>query len=122
MTLGQLLHRLTASTEELDAADERRSSAAAGATAVADLVPRRRDTVAGVVTALTYRPRGETPALVVQLFDGSGAIDLVFLGRRDVPGIEPGRRLTAGGMVAAGRSRHAIYNPAYELLPRGSRA
>lgn len=119
MTLGQALHRLTASAEELDAADERRTSAAAGATPVAELVPRQRATVAGVVAALTYRPRDETPALVVQLFDGSGMVDLVFLGRRDVPGIEPGRRMTATGMVAEGRARRAVYNPAYDLLPRG---
>ncbi|MHB1063197.1 MAG: OB-fold nucleic acid binding domain-containing protein [Georgenia sp.] len=122
MTLGQILHRLTASSEELDAADERRSSAAAGATAIADLVPRRRATVAGVVGALTYRPREKTAALVVQLFDGSGVVDLVFLGRHDVPGIEPGRRMVASGMVVAGRARHVIYDPAYELLPRGSSA
>ena len=38
--LGQLLHRLTATREELDAADERRASMLQGATACADVPPR----------------------------------------------------------------------------------
>lgn len=117
--LGQMLHGLTASREELQADDERRASVAHGATPIAELVPRRITTVAGTVAALTYRPRGQAPALVARLFDGSGSIDLVFLGRRDVPGIEPGGHLVAHGMVYDDAGRRAIFNPAYELIPRG---
>ncbi|MPV38566.1 OB-fold nucleic acid binding domain-containing protein [Georgenia subflava] len=120
--LGQALHRLTASREELEAADERRTSHAPGSVAVADLVPRRRAAVSGVLTALTYRPRTQTPALVARLYDGTGTIDLIFLGRREVAGIELGRRLVAEGMVYDDDGRPAMYNPAYELAPRAAHA
>ncbi|WP_127127574.1 OB-fold nucleic acid binding domain-containing protein [Georgenia sp. SYP-B2076] len=120
--LGQLLHGLTASREELHADDERQTSAAHGATPVAELVPRRRAVVAGAISALTYRPRGQSPALVARLFDGSGSIDLVFLGRHDIPGIEPGRRLVAEGMVYEDAGHRTIFNPSYELIPRGQNA
>ena len=116
--LGQILHRLTASREELDAADERRASLLQGATPCAEVPPRTRAKVAGVVSALTYRPRGEAPALVAQLFDGSATIDLVFVGRHDVPGVEPGRRLVAEGMVAEEDGRRVMFNPDYQLIAR----
>lgn len=120
--LGNLLHRLTASRDELEAADERRTSLARGAAPCADLLPRRRAKVAGVVVALTYRPRGESPALVARLFDGSGSIDLVFLGRREVPGVDCGRRLVAEGMVAFEDGRQVMFNPDYHLLAKGPAA
>jgi hypothetical protein len=39
----------------------------------------------------------------------------VWLGRRRVAGIEPGRLLTARGRVGVHDGRLAIYNPWYEL-------
>jgi hypothetical protein len=40
----------------------------------------------------------------------------VFLGRRSVPGIEPGIRLSAEGMVGRHNGRLAVLNPVYEIL------
>jgi hypothetical protein len=40
---------------------------------------------------------------------------LVWLGRRRIAGIEPGRRLVATGRVGFYNGRPAIYNPKYEL-------
>ncbi|WP_341361218.1 OB-fold nucleic acid binding domain-containing protein [Georgenia sp. M64] len=120
--MGRLLesvHRLTASREEIDAAEQLRTARTSGATPVAECVARRPARVAGVISSLTYRPRGETPALVARLYDGSGSVELIFLGRRDVPGIEPGRRLVAEGTVYDDHGRPAIFNPAYELGARG---
>lgn len=110
------LHRLAASRSELEAEDERRARVP-GTVPVADLVARRRARVAGTVTALTYPPASEHPALVARLADGTGVLELVFLGRRDVPGIEPGRRLVVEGTVVEDRGRRLVYNPAYTLLP-----
>jgi hypothetical protein len=39
----------------------------------------------------------------------------VWLGRRRIPGIEPGRTLTAHGRFASFDGRQVIYNPRYEL-------
>ncbi len=117
--LGDVLHRLTASSAELVAAEELRAARGRGATPVADCIPRHRARVAGVIASMTFRPRGQSAALVARLYDGSGSIELVFLGRREVPGIEPGRRLVAEGTVYDDRGRLVIFNPAYELDPRG---
>ena len=40
---------------------------------------------------------------------------LVWLGRRRIPGIEPGRTVTARGRFAAVEGKRVIYNPWYEL-------
>ncbi|HEX4220055.1 MAG TPA: hypothetical protein VHZ02_16875, partial [Acidimicrobiales bacterium] len=48
--------------------------------------------------------------------DDTGALNLVFLGRRSVPGIEPGTQLRADGMIGRHNGRLAVINPVYELL------
>jgi hypothetical protein len=56
-----------------------------------------------------------------ELFDGTGAVRLVWLGRRRIAGIEPGRSLVARGRIARQSSGDlVIYNPWYELKPVGS--
>ncbi|WP_416171685.1 nucleotide-binding protein [Actinomyces qiguomingii] len=83
---------------------------------VKDLIPRRRAHVSGVLRAVTYRPASAKPVLVGQLDDGTGVVDLIWMGRRAIAGIRPGVCLRAEGMVVAGRSRPCIYNPFYEIL------
>ena len=56
------------------------------------------------------------PALEVELRDGSGAVTLVWLGRRQIPGIDPGRSLKVSGRISCHEGRRLIYNPRYELL------
>ena len=49
---------------------------------------------------------------------GSGpasSVTLVWLGRRRIPGIEPGRTVTARGRFADVEGKRVIYNPWYEL-------
>jgi hypothetical protein len=40
----------------------------------------------------------------------------VFLGRRNVPGIEPGARIVAEGAVGSYQGRLAMLNPYYEFV------
>ncbi len=47
--------------------------------------------------------------------DGSGSIGVVFLGRRHIPGVEIGARLTAEGIAGEHRGRLVLLNPEYEL-------
>jgi hypothetical protein len=42
-------------------------------------------------------------------------VTLVWLGRRQIAGIEPGRPITARGRMAVRDDRKVIYNPYYEL-------
>ncbi|PWD52318.1 DNA-binding protein [Serinibacter arcticus] len=117
--------RLLASNEEIHASDQRAWVASYDVEAIADVVPRTRAHAAGVLRSVTYAPHGSTTALRAELFDGTGSLDLVWTGRRDVPGIVPGRRLLVTGMVARSepwRARLAIHNPTYDLLPTGDPA
>jgi DNA/RNA endonuclease YhcR with UshA esterase domain len=52
-----------------------------------------------------------------ELWDGTGTVTLVWLGRRDIAGIEPGRKLVVHGRMTTLKGQRAIYNPRYELQP-----
>jgi RecJ-like exonuclease len=113
--LRGLIHRLTATEEELESEELRRDSERAGCRC-ADTV-KRGDlvSVAGRLRTVVYTPRTNLPTLEADLYDGTDVITLVFLGRRQISGIEPGRALTAHGRVAMREGRKVIYNPQYEL-------
>ena len=108
--------RLLTPVAELDARDERRASQVPGCRAITSLAPRERVKVAGVLRSVTYPPVDATPDLRAHLYDGTGELVLVFRGRRDVPGIEPGRRLVAEGMVLDDGGP-TLVDPRYELRP-----
>jgi hypothetical protein len=91
-----------------------------GAVPVKELPDRERVRVAGTLRTVTLRPRAGVPALVAELYDGSGSINLVWLGRRQIPGIEPGRALIASGRVTRDGEQPVIFNPRYELRPAGA--
>lgn len=119
MGFKQRLHQVLASRAEIEADEEReQASRAVGCTPVADLRDRSRVTVSGVLRSVTLRPREGVPALEAELYDGSGSLDLVWLGRREIHGVEPGRRLRAEGLVCDVDGRRTVFNPRYELTPR----
>ena len=74
--------------------------------------------VAGTIRSVTLRSRVQDPALEVELYDGSGSLTLVFLGRRAIRGVTPGRNLIARGRVTRRGSSLVMYNPTYDLLPQ----
>ena len=56
------------------------------------------------------------PALEAELQPADQSrIELVWLGRDAIPGIEPGRTVAVEGRVAVRRGRDTLYNPRYEL-------
>ena len=109
------LSRLTRSDEEVAAAELRQEVAGAGATPVAECTDRRRVRVNGVLRAVTFQPRAGVPALEAELYDGSATLSVIWLGRRRIPGIEPGRTLVASGLVSHSDRRRVMFNPWYEL-------
>lgn len=117
--LRERLRRLFASTAELEADDEIVESAMHGTDLASACRPRERRTLSGVLRSVTYAPHRARPELTAELYDGSGTIELVWLGRREIPGIEPGRRLVVTGRVSLDDDeRLVIYNPTYKLLAR----
>ncbi|HYH25101.1 MAG TPA: OB-fold nucleic acid binding domain-containing protein [Blastococcus sp.] len=115
--LSRTLQRLTADDQTIDAAELRAESVSAGCEPVSSCRKGAVVTVTGRLKSVVYTPRETVPTLEAELFDGSGSVTLVWLGRRRIPGIEPGRSLTARGRFAAFEGRQVIYNPWYELTP-----
>ena len=75
-----------------------------------------RSSLTGTVsTSRSTRAAGH-PALEVELRDGSGAVTLVWLGRRQIPGIDPGRTIKVWGRISCHDGRRLLYNPRYELM------
>lgn len=110
-----LLKRLTASNSSLDAA-ELESETEQRPCQKLECVERGQSVdVYGRLTSVRYNPTANVPLLEAELYDGSATIQLVWLGRRRIAGVEPGRKLTAHGRVGLHRDQLAIYNPIYEL-------
>ena len=73
--------------------------------------------MAGTLRTVTLRPLAGVPTLEAELYDGTGTVTLIWLGRRRIGGIECGRSLVARGRLTAHEGRPTIYNAAYELRP-----
>jgi len=93
-----------------------RAPLAPGTTPISDLGYRQRARIAGRVRSMRVQPWSGVQTLECTVVDDSGALNVVFLGRRGVPGIELGTQLVAEGMVGRHNGQLAIINPGYELL------
>lgn len=73
--------------------------------------------VEGVVRSLRVVPWVETsPVLECTIYDDTGGLTLVFLGRPTIHGLKLGTRIAAHGRVVEARHRLALMNPVYDLL------
>ncbi|HKT03818.1 MAG TPA: OB-fold nucleic acid binding domain-containing protein [Rugosimonospora sp.] len=111
----RFLRRLVATEAELDAEELQREAAQSGCTPACDVKRGEQVTVSGRLRTVVYTPRTNLPTLEADLWDGSDVVTLVWLGRRHIAGIEPGRQLTARGRIATRDDRKVIYNPYYQL-------
>jgi hypothetical protein len=114
---GRLRHTLSrwASTEREEARVLRIDTERAGCCAIADAADREKVQLQGSLRTVTLRPRGGVPALEAELYDGSGVITVVWLGRRRIAGIEPGRNVRVEGRIGVQEQNRVMYNPRYEL-------
>ena len=78
-------------------------------------VERPRVRIAGTVQVIRHDRIGGMPALEAEIYDGPGRVDLVWLGRASIPGIEPGSTVVAEGRLGVRRGRATMFNPRYEL-------
>lgn len=115
--LSRVTTRLARTESELEARELKKDTWRLGATPIADLADRSQASVCGAVRSVTLRPRVNVPALVVELYDGSKTLNLVWLGRRRIGGIVPGTYLTAHGRVTYKHGIATMFNPAYEIKP-----
>ena len=105
--LRRAIKGLVSSEAELEAEDLQKVSGKMGGCPVKELPDRRAAVVCGTLRTVTLRPRANVPALVGELYDGSGVLTIVWLGRR----------LRVSGRVNRKDGKPVVYNPSYELLP-----
>jgi hypothetical protein len=111
------LSRLLKSQTDLDADRLQTEAEDKGATLVKDCQGGCVSTVQGRLRSVTLRPVGKAPAVEAELWDGSGRLTLLFLGRRRIPGITPGRSIVVHGRAILRDGSAVMVNPRYELLP-----
>jgi ferric-dicitrate binding protein FerR (iron transport regulator) len=112
--LRRTLSRWANSTDQ-HARELRQAVRDSGLVTISDAPDRTRVQLSGTLRTVTLRPRGGVPALEAELFDGSGALTLVWLGRRQITGISPGRQLEVEGRIGVQDGVRVMYNPRYEL-------
>ena len=86
-----------------------------GTTRVGGAESRSRAKLAGVVRRITVRPLQGQESLEALLYDGTGELTVVWMGRRSIPGLTLGTRLIVEGMVGEQRSGLRIVNPSFEF-------
>jgi hypothetical protein len=119
MSKGRLRRSLSAwaNSATQEAKDLRDAYATKDVTTIAASPDREIVRLRGSIRTVTLRPRGGVPALEAELFDGSGVITLVWLGRRRIAGINPGTSLQVQGRIGRHDGTRVLYNPRYELIP-----
>jgi amino acid transporter len=119
------LHRLTAGREALHAQElqaemtDLTGPGGASTAPIADSADREFVDVAGTLRSVTLRPRGSSLTMEADLWDGTANITLIWLGRRHIPGVQPGRRIVVRGRIAQIKGERTMYNPVYELRSPG---
>ncbi|GAA4887271.1 MULTISPECIES: OB-fold nucleic acid binding domain-containing protein [Saccharopolyspora] len=111
----RLVRRLTSDVAELDADDLSERSEAGGARHACDCRGGEEAVVLGRLRSVGRSPKASAPTLEAELYDGTDEVVLVWLGRRQITGIEPGRVIKARGRIAVRDGRKVLYNPYYEL-------
>lgn len=98
-----------------EARDLKRDTEKAGLVCIGDAPDREMVVVQGKLKTVTLRPRGGVPALEAELYDGTGSVTVLWLGRRRIAGIFPGRSIRIEGRIGRHDDERIMYNPRYEL-------
>jgi hypothetical protein len=100
-----------------DAREMRATYADSSCMSILEAPDRERVRVRGTLRTVTLAPRGGAPALEAELYDGTGTVTVIWLGRRRIAGISPGCSIQVEGRIGVQHSQRVIYNPRYELRP-----
>jgi hypothetical protein len=83
---------------------------------IRDARPQARVAVTGTVTTARAVSVGGGPGFLCRLADGTGELDLLFLGRTRVAGLAAGARCAVEAMAGTYRGRLTAWNPHYRLI------
>lgn len=113
--LGRLGARLTQTLENSDAEELEKASRTSGADALCSCSCGQSATVIGRIRCVTYGIGEDELGVTAEVYDGTASVDVVWLGRRSIPGIEVGRCLQVSGRIAIKNNKRVLFNPRYEL-------
>jgi hypothetical protein len=116
MALKKFVERFTKTVEDLDREQLTAFCEQRDLASMDGLGARLPVRVGGEVRSVTIVPRAGAPALEVSVTDGRGSVVGIFLGRRKIAGLSPGRKVMFEGVTARDGNRYVIFNPIYELL------
>ena len=91
------------------------ASGVPGVVPIAQAPPRTPVKLAGVVKRITVNPVQGNESLEAQLTDGTGIVQIVWMGRRSIPGLTLGTRVVVDGVVAEQRTGRKMVNPRFEF-------
>ncbi|WP_353647990.1 OB-fold nucleic acid binding domain-containing protein [Nakamurella sp. A5-74] len=116
--MGSWFKRLTTDPDEAEA-ETLSSEVAANPEACAAGSCRQGEKVAllGRLRCVDLRPADALQSLTAELYDGTDAVQLIWVGRRSIRGVEPGRTIKVRGRIGFRGGEKVMYNPEYELLP-----
>jgi hypothetical protein len=114
--LRRLLRRMSESDEERLAAEVRDwAQQVPGTVRIGEAQVRSKAKLAGIVRRITILPVEGLEALEAVLWDGTGEVTAVWLGRRSIPGLALGSRLVVEGVLGAERGDRRVVNPTFEF-------
>ncbi|MFC9790644.1 OB-fold nucleic acid binding domain-containing protein [Rhodococcus sp. NPDC127528] len=111
----RLTRRLTEDIDQLDAEEMANSSEASGAQRACDCSRGEEVTMLGRLRSVEACPKSANASVEAEFFDGTEAVTLVWIGRRRIAGIDPGKKLMVRGRLGDRNGQKVIYNPYYEL-------
>lgn len=111
----RLTRRLTEDLERLDAEEMVETAQASGATRASDCVRGEEVTMLGRLRSVEACPKSAAASVEAEFFDGTDPVTLVWIGRRRIPGIEPGKTLLVRGRIGDRDGQKVVFNPYYEL-------
>jgi hypothetical protein len=85
-------------------------------TTIGEIRPQDLVRITGVIRSKAALSLTGTPACRYTLADGTGEVDLLFLGRVLIAGLDTGLHCVAEGRATARDGRTVIWNPRYEVL------
>ncbi len=112
-SLGDRLRRFLSTAEQLEAEDLADQAREAGAVPLSECHVRQKVTLRGTITSVTA---SNTSWLEADLSDGTGSVSLIWMGRRRIECIMPGRHLLVAGRLTEEEGRRVIFNPEFEVL------
>ena len=116
MGIRKMVGRLTKPIEDADREELQAYCSLVNATPLDEIVLRAPGRYVGEIRSIRIVPRAGADALEVAFTDGRSLATAVFLGRRKIAGLTPGRRMLVEGVPGTDNGRTVIVNPVYTLL------